>query len=53
MSREYIIGSCSGQSIDVKKNEMITVIDINGTQVVDFFAESKQNPLEFLSTGIC
>lgn len=52
MRREYVIEACSGQSIDVKKNEKITVIDIDGTQVVDFFAESKQNSLEFLSTGV-
>lgn len=52
MRREYIIQACSGQSIDVRKNEKITVIDIDGTQVVDFFAESRQNPLEFLSTGV-
>lgn len=52
MRREYIIEACSGQSIEVKKNEKITVIDTDGTQVVDFFAESKQNSLEFLSTGV-
>lgn len=52
MRREYIIEACSGQAIEVKKNEKITVIDIDGTQVVDFFAESKQNSLEFLSTGV-
>lgn len=52
MRRQYVIEACSGQSIEVKKNEKITVIDIDGTQVVDFFAESKQNPLEFLSTGV-
>lgn len=52
MEREYFIEACRGQSIEVKKNEKIIVIDIDGTQVVDFFAESKHNPLEFLSTGV-
>ncbi len=52
MRREYIIEARSGQLIEVKKNAKITVIDIDGTQVVDFFAESKQNSLEFLSTGV-
>lgn len=52
MKREYFIEACSGQSIEVNKNETITVIDINGAQVVDFFAESKKNPSEFLSTGV-
>ncbi|NLN06156.1 MAG: urea carboxylase-associated family protein [Firmicutes bacterium] len=52
MKREFIIEACSGQAIEVKKNEKITVIDLDGSQVVDFFAEAKQNPLEFLSTGV-
>lgn len=52
MVREYVIEACSGQSIEVKRNEKITVIDIDGKQVVDFFAESKQSLLELLSTGV-
>ena len=52
MKREYFIEACSGEAIEVKKNEKITVIDIDGTQVVDFFAESKNTPSEFLSTGV-
>ena len=52
MRREYFIEPCSGQSIEVRKNEYITVIDLEGAQVVDFFAESKDNPSEFLSTGV-
>ena len=52
MKREYFIEACSGEAIEVKKNEKITVIDIDGTQVVDFYAESKNTPSEFLSTGV-
>jgi len=52
MKREYFIEACNGLSIEVKKNEKITVIDIDGAQVVDFFAESKNNPSEFLSAGM-
>ncbi|UUZ80428.1 urea carboxylase-associated family protein [Paenibacillus sp. P26] len=52
MKREYFIEACSGQAIEVKKNEKITVIDIEGKQVVDFFAVSKSTPSEFLSTGV-
>lgn len=36
MSREYIIPACSGMKIDVKQGQSITVIDIEGGQVVDF-----------------
>ncbi|WP_331275623.1 DUF1989 domain-containing protein [Peptostreptococcus equinus] len=40
---EYIIPACSGKSIDVKKGQKITVIDIEGGQVVDFFAQSTKS----------
>lgn len=36
--------------IDVKEGQTITVVDIDGGQVVDFFAEA--NEKEFLSTGV-
>ena len=38
--------------IDVKKGQNIEVIDIEGGQVVDFFAEVGGNKDEFLSTGV-
>ena len=38
--------------MDVKQSHCITVIDIEGGQVVDFFAEVSQNADEFLSTGV-
>ena len=50
MSKEYIIPACSGMKIDVKQGKSITVIDIEGGQVVDFFAEVSGNANEFLST---
>lgn len=52
MSKEYIIPACSGMKIDVKQGQSITVIDIEGGQVVDFFAEATGNVNEFLSTGV-
>ena len=52
MSKEYIIPACSGMKIDVKQGQSITVIDIEGGQVVDFFAEVSGNVNEFLSTGV-
>ena len=52
MKQEYIINACSGKAINVMKGKTITVIDIEGSQVVDFFAEATQNPDEFLSTGV-
>ena len=50
--KEYIINPCSGISIDVTKGEYVTVVDIDGGQVVDFFAEAKNGADEFLSTGV-
>ena len=52
MRKEYIIPACSGMKIDVIKGQNITVIDIEGGQVVDFFAEVTGRPNEFLSTGV-
>jgi len=49
---EYFIPACSGKRIDVKQGQSITVIDIDGGQVVDFFAEVTDHPDEFLSTGV-
>ena len=52
MSKEYIIPACSGIKIDVQQGQSITVVDIEGGQVVDFFAEVTDKPNEFLSTGV-
>lgn len=52
MSKEYMIPACSGIKIDVKQDQRITVIDTEGGQVVDFFAEVTGRPNEFLSTGV-
>ena len=52
MKREYMIEACTGKSIDVKAGETITVIDVEGGQVADFFAECEDFPDEFLSTGV-
>ncbi|MCD8104824.1 MAG: urea carboxylase-associated family protein [Lachnospiraceae bacterium] len=52
MSKEYVISACSGMRIDVVQGQHITVVDIEGGQVVDFFGEVTGNPNEFLSTGV-
>lgn len=52
MKREYMIEACTGKSIDVNTGETITVIDVEGGQVADFFAECEGCPDEFLSTGV-
>lgn len=52
MSKEYLILACSGINIDVRQGQCLTIIDIDGGQVVDFFAEVTGQPKEFLSTGV-
>ncbi len=52
MKNEYIINACSGLAVHVKKGGMVTVIDTEGKQVVDFFAVNARNTNEFLSTGV-
>ena len=49
---EYLIPACTGKRIDVKQGQTITVIDVDGGQVVDFFAEISGDPNEFLSPGV-
>ncbi len=49
---EYLISACSGKRISVKRGQIITVVDVEGGQVVDFFAEAAGNPGEFLSPGV-
>ncbi len=49
---EYFISACSGKRIDVKQGQTITVVDIDGGQVADFFAEVTGSPAEFLSPGV-
>lgn len=52
MRTEYTIPACSGKRIEVRAGETITVIDVEGGQVVDFFAEAAGDAREFLSTGV-
>lgn len=52
MKQEFIISACSGKAVNVIKNQTITIIDLEGMQVIDFFAEVKLNKNEFLSTGV-
>lgn len=52
MSEEYMIPACTGKRIAVKKGQHITVVDVDGGQVADFFAEAAGNGAEFLSTGV-
>lgn len=49
---EYTVKPLSGISIDVKEGEYITVVDAEGGQVADFFAEIRNSSDEFLSTGV-
>ena len=52
MIKRYTINPCKGMSINISKGQTITIIDVEGDQVVDFFAEIKDNPDEFISTGV-
>lgn len=52
MKQTYIIPACQGRALEVKKGQKIAVIDLEGGQVVDFFAEKAGNPREFVSPGV-
>lgn len=50
--KEYLINACSGKSIDLSFGQSIAVIDVEGGQVADFFAECTGNQHEFLSPAV-
>lgn len=50
--KEYLISACSGRAIDVAKGQLISVVDLEGGQVVDFFAEKAGDGGEFVSPGV-
>ena len=50
--KEYIIQSKSGIHIRLSEGDMIKIIDIEGKQVVDFFAVNEMNSNEILSPGV-
>ena len=52
MAEKFRIAPCSGGGFDLKKGQRITVEDVSGGQVADFFAECAKNPEEFLSTAV-
>ncbi len=52
MSKEFTVPARSGTAFEMKQGETVTVIDLDGSQVVDFFAVGAANPEEFLSTGV-
>ena len=52
LKKEYHIAACSGRAIAAAAGQRITVIDLEGGQVVDFFAENQREPEEFLSPGV-
>ena len=52
MKGEWIIPACGGVGLQASAFEQISVIDLEGGQVVDFFAECCGDPEEFLSTGV-
>ena len=52
MKREYIIAPCTGLALTAKKGQKITVTDVCGGQVADFFAEAESDSREFVSAGV-
>lgn len=49
---EILIPARHGAAIDDKEGQTIAVVDLEGAQVVDFFAELAGNPDEFVSPGV-
>ena len=45
----YHVPARSGKGFEVKKGDLLKIIDLKGQQAVDFWAFNKENPKEFLS----
>ena len=50
--QQYIIQPQSGIKIEVTKNQKISIIDVEGGQVADFFAEIKGTHAEYVSPSV-
>lgn len=50
--RRVVIPPFSGAVLEMVAGQYLTVIDDEGGQVVDFFAESASDPVEVLSSGV-
>ena len=50
--QEYLILPCSGMRMEACKGQTVTVIDCDGGQVVDFFAQMRNDAMEFVSPGV-
>ena len=48
----YLVQPCSGMRIDVQKGQQIEITDVEGGQVLDFFAQMQGHPDEFTSPGV-
>lgn len=52
MKEEYIINALSAESFQLSKDDIITITDIEGHQVVDFFAINRGDFSEYFSPGV-
>lgn len=50
--KKYIITPCSDLMIEANRGQTIEIVDLDGSQVVDFFAEMKNDSDEFVSPGV-
>ena len=52
MEKEYLIERTKGVAFEARTGDCITVVDVEGKQVADFFAFHTADAGEFLSTGV-
>lgn len=52
MKHTYRIEPCSGIKLDVKQGQLLSIIDVDGGQVVDFFAQIQNDSQEYVSAGV-
>ena len=52
LSMEYFIPACPRRKINMKRGRRLTITDLEGEQVADFFAVSAEDNGEFLSPAV-
>ena len=51
-AQRFSIAPCTGVAIELAAGQRLTIIDDEGGQVVDFFAEARADPDKVLSSGV-
>jgi len=52
MTQQDLIAPCQGKAVEVKQGQLVTITDLEGGQVADFFAVASGDTEEVVSPGV-